>query len=723
MKKLLFQRLTALVLVLAMTLSLTGTAFAEELTGDASGALPESSGAADTDEGLDEPTESAAEESTDPADGSSAPATDDAAESSGSDSTPNTDPADTDPADTDPADGSSSADGSGSTPGDDSVIPASDETLGWVVVADSSEETDSSESGEVVSTTSEGSGEETAAADETVSVGEEDASAEGEEAVTTASSGETTASTHYEFHYKDAKGKVTQLKNGYYYLPEVKIDTTNSYKKGIYYFNEEGWLAEEEDIEKLYTSTKADKKTAVSVLNSGDAVDNGDYKTAYKTVTYDSAAKNYTVSTTETRKILYIADASGVYDKTTKTWGETDPAVAAPYALHTGCIRKENVKTLWCVSGELYSGFWRCAANTEKYNTAGYDTRLYYIKKGVAGKYKGVMTEKSATILGITAQYYCNGKKQAKLEGAGYCYNNGKPYHGLFTEALAKGTENYGWYSKGKFNNKVNGWWYYNKDTRKWSQKPFTTAVNKKKQVSGTINKVFYFKNGYVLRSQNNVKLKSMGGSGYYYYTFQSNGQLVTNLFKYNSAYKRKKLKIVVSRKTHTTTIFAYNSKSGDYDIPCKSFVVATAKKSSRYHSGTYKLGRRKAWMNDQQATGNPLSKCSWYRYATHISGSGALFHSSNYYKKGQLNTMRAKVYNQLGTNVTSACVRCQTVNCKLIYELSKINSGIKVSLGYSSSNTPFGKMTLSYNYDHTGGVKVPSNNRTKDPTGSMSIW
>lgn len=691
MKKPLFQKLTALVLALAMTLSLAGTAFAEELTQDtldssaAESALPAEDSSADTDgsdaSGAQE--EQSATDTTDPA-ASTTPTEEDT-------SAPATDPADDPSGDTDPADGSgsASADGSASDSSEDVLVPESSQTLGWVLVSDLSTQSTDTGDGET--------------AEESESA--EEADADTEETVTTSSTGEetitATASTHYEFHYKDGNGSIKSLSSGYYELPELTVNGV-TYQSGIYYFNSKGCLAQEENID-TPASTMADKQTAATMLISGDyskTYGGGKYATIYHAV----SSKDYTLSTKSYYRILAVNSAY-LDSKGNLTTTAVDPTVSAPYRKHTGRVQKS--KNLWCVEGVLYSGFWRCS------DQSGYDTRLYWVKSGVAALYLGKMDAASATKLGITAQYYCNGVKQSKLDGK--VYSGGNLYSGYYFKAQA-GNPDYGYYSKGVLKTSVNGWYYWNTKTNKWSGNRAKVAAD------GTVLQVYYFEKGYALRNKNNIGRKSLGGSGYYYYTFKSDGQLVTNLFAYKTSYRSAKLRVVVSRKNHTTTIFAYNSKTKNYDIPCKSFPVATPTKSSRYPTGTYKLGKKGGWMNDQMATGKPLSKCYWFKYPSRISGSGILFHTSAYKKKAD-NAMLAHVYNKIGQNCTAGCIRVQVVNAKLLSNLAKSNKKVQVVLGNSSSNNAFDTMTLSYNFDYTGKVKQPANDLATDPTGKCKVW
>ena len=71
-----------------------------------------------------------------------------------------------------------------------------------------------------------------------------------------------------------------------------------------------------------------------------------------------------------------------------------------------------------------------------------------------------------------------------------------------------------------------------------------------------------------------------------------------------------------------------------------------------------------------------------------------------------------ASTYNGLGTNQTTACIRVQAGNAKLIYDIAKTNRySIPIRIYRSSNKGPFGKITLN---DTTG--KIPGN-QNYDPT------
>jgi hypothetical protein len=258
--------------------------------------------------------------------------------------------------------------------------------------------------------------------------------------------------------------------------------------------------------------------------------------------------------------------------------------------------------------------------------------------------------------------YICNYVSSSDRDGL--YYHNGSVFTGLRSSNLY-------YYTNGKKDTSLNGW----------------------KTIS---KKIYYFTKGLAASGQ-----KYITRNGYKYcYTFQENGALVTDLFKYDSSYKKKKLRIYMSRQSHTGTILAYNSKTGEYDIPVKSFVVSMSKKASNTKNGTYKLRVKSRWWKYKAGL--------WYQYAVHVSGSGSLTHSEQY-STNSIRALKTNSYNGLGTDQSKQCIRMQVVNAKLIYDLARTNnSNVRVVLTKSNKGRlPFGQMTLSNNFDHTGKIST----------------
>ncbi|MCD7887947.1 MAG: L,D-transpeptidase, partial [Clostridiales bacterium] len=307
---------------------------------------------------------------------------------------------------------------------------------------------------------------------------------------------------------------------------------------------------------------------------------------------------------------------------------------------------------LWYYKGSKFTGYVR------RYSS----DVLWYVKNGVGGT--------KLTGIASTSKYYLRTDTGVRSKGDGKYYKSGKVYTGYVADTRT-------YYKSGKTYTSLSGW----------------------KTIGG---KEDYFTKGVAASGTKRIKR-----NGYTYtYTFRSDGSLVTDLFAYNSSYKKKKLHIVLARGSHTGTILAYNSSTKKYDIPVKSFVISMSRKSSNTRAGTYKLTQRKRWWQ--------YSSKLWYQYATYVSGSGSWTHSEQY-SKASVKALKYSSYNGLGTNQSKTCIRMQVVNCKLIYDLASTNnSNTRVVITKGNGYLPFGKMTLSNNYDATGKI---SSSQKYDPT------
>ncbi|MCD8050706.1 MAG: hypothetical protein LUE89_03385 [Clostridiales bacterium] len=349
-------------------------------------------------------------------------------------------------------------------------------------------------------------------------------------------------------------------------------------------------------------------------------------------------------------------------DKVLEQAEDTDSATTVTWTTATSCEITSNIEffngkatfnSRYYYEGELYSGLFR-------FEEGG---KLYIITDGVGKTFTGTMRTSYGT-------YICDYTLVNEYDGL--YYKSGKAFTGLRATNLS-------YYTKGKVDTSVSGW----------------------KTIS---SKEYYFTSGVAATGTKRIKR-----NGYTYtYTFRSDGTLVTNLFEYNSSYKKKKLHIVLARGSHTGTILAYNSSTGKYDIPVKSFVVSMSRASSNTKPGTYKLSTRKRWWKYKAGL--------WYQYATYVSGSGSWTHSEQY-SKASVKALKYSSYNGLGTNQSKQCIRMQVVNCKLIYDLGKSNgSNTRVVITRGTGYLPFGKMTLSDNYDATGKIKSSQKYDPTDP-------
>lgn len=387
----------------------------------------------------------------------------------------------------------------------------------------------------------------------------------------------------------------------------------------------------------------------------------------------------------------------------------------------------KKINNLWYVDGVLFTGWYQNPKSKI----------VYLLKDGDFVTHKGYPTVKDYTGLmakvtldGTTYNAYAeNGKKMTRLTGL--YYQRGLPLTGVPT--VKQNNDNLMpkdlyLYKNGKKQNIKDGWYKAARDAKEF-WKP---------------NVYYYFKSNKAVVGDL-IRLKAIQEGKYkdshsYYYYFDNNrnstryGQLVTNLLRYKPGIlKSGKFRIHADHTTYTGTILMRNSKTGKYDIPVKSFVVAmslsksaTASTGTKY--GNYPLARASMHWYEYQSprTG---SWC-WYSSKIHIWGSGSMFHSSNYkhFKKSTPAKTRhykmiAHIYNQIGTACTQHCVRAQTINVRLINELykaspkfnnhnAKCTRNVRVYLSKSTTNNfmPFGRMTMTNNFDLNGYILQNAN-------------
>lgn len=290
---------------------------------------------------------------------------------------------------------------------------------------------------------------------------------------------------------------------------------------------------------------------------------------------------------------------------------------------------------------------------------------FYHVKDGSLG----------SKLTGIVNKPYVDTTLKRLSNANNKCYKKGLPFTGIYKNR---------YYKQGAANN-FTGWMKIEKN-------------------------IYYLKNGTAVTG--NCRLKSYGGgTTTYSYSFRSDGTLITDLFANSKTnYKNKRLKIQVNITTHTITILAYNSQTSAYDIPLKAFICSTSRTDSGTKTGNFHLNRngRKRWFSPAIAKGK-----RHYQWATHIYGSGALFHSEVYRSLNAKN-FDASSYNALGTNQSTTCIRMQAVNAKLIYDIAAAHSAsrsVSVQIFRSANKGAFGQVKLS---DTTG--KIPTNMKY-DPT------
>ncbi|MCQ2441521.1 MAG: hypothetical protein MJ077_00120 [Oscillospiraceae bacterium] len=444
---------------------------------------------------------------------------------------------------------------------------------------------------------------------------------------------------------------------------------------------------------------------------------------------------------------LWFSDANG--HATYFTGRMNDPAYAAyPYIDNYVAMDKnviyDKLEKAMPIGEVFFVGGWH-----NGYYSDSQKGRVYKVSKGVKSSkaFSGIMSTKWWYAIGMGTTQRQTGTGLRYVDGKlfnGYLYKSNKILYqikngkstGAFTGKL--GSKQEVWDASGEkedyhslsYKGRIfkNGVLFTGVDTDRYYYKngKKQTVENKKwiNVKSGNIYLTYYF-----AKDKKDGKVKAVTGWHYitrggvkYKYYFRNTDEknpcsAVTDMFSYNSAYKTKKLQIHVNRSIDMVTILAYDADTKSYCIPCKSFVVAMSKAIEDTHSGTYNLKKKSGWHKFMFENGS----YHYYLYPTHIWGSNALFHSVDYAKEGDRESMMNYIYNQLGRNVTHYCVRAQAVNSKLIYNLVRANENIKVILTSSSSVTkyqPFGKMTLSYNFDYVGKLYAPDHStRGFDPT------
>lgn len=275
--------------------------------------------------------------------------------------------------------------------------------------------------------------------------------------------------------------------------------------------------------------------------------------------------------------------------------------------------------------------------------------------------------------IGFSSQKPLNVQAATTIGADGKLYENGT----LFT-----GINDRKFYKNGVFY-PITGWKNWNKDR-------------------------YYLKKGIAVTGWNYIKDYSGSKTKYKYY-FKKNGKLSMDLFKtFGSEYKKKKMKFQLNLTTHNLTFMLYDNKTGKYDIPAKTVVCSTARDGKSTYVGNHTLGKGSGsrWFIYKKS--NPYH---YYQWGVLVKGTRSWIHSEMY--RGTSNKkLIASTYNGLGTRQTTACIRVQAGNAKLVYDISWANRySIPVQIYRSNNKGPFGKITLD---DTTG--KIP-NNQNYDPT------
>ncbi|MCQ4635682.1 L,D-transpeptidase family protein [Anaerovorax odorimutans] len=267
-------------------------------------------------------------------------------------------------------------------------------------------------------------------------------------------------------------------------------------------------------------------------------------------------------------------------------------------------------------------------------------------------------------------------------------YVNGKPF---------SGTKNNKLYKAGKVYSGVSGSYYYKSGVKQTKYKNTVKKMNDGKiyyfQKSGKVykgtawkrvkGKRYYFKKGTALTGWKYV--------GKYKYYFDSKGRLCQDLIaKFGNKWKKKDITIKVNRKKNCVTLYAKDGKRG-YTIPVKAMACSVGKSKTPTVKGTYYLskGRTYRWA---KLGGPTMGGYCYGQYCSRITG-GYLFHSVNFNQKNN-RTLSSAAYNNLGKAASHGCIRLQTANAKIIYDIAR-NKKTKVVIYDGKSAGPFDKPTV----------------------------
>lgn len=594
-----------------------------------------------------------------------------------------------------------------------SVTLAADVSADTSVVAEEAESTDANETNDTdeaeadASTSDEAEAEEEAPAEEAEADSSEEADpaeeAEAEEAdgeaeaeadaLVTAQATATTgwaqvtddeSGAYWTFSYLENSTvtAATQAANEVLYIPnDITVDTT-TFTKGYYYFDADGKLVADGATASV-GAVEVLKASSGSYLSNASATDSGK---VVQVVTTQTTADDGAVTVASTMSYY-----TGQYNDLWYYNGET----------YTGYLRRTSDDTVWDVTdgvggtkltGKMDSSVDYLRVDTGKLSTG--DGLWYYN----GSKFTGYLRRTSDDYVWVVS----SGKGGTKLTGT---MSKSTAYVRVDTGKKSTGDGKY--YKSGKLYSGVVNSYYYAKGVKQTGYKSCWKTFDSNGNVSSksSDNTYYFTSSGKVYTScWKNLK---RNGTTYRFY-FNSNGTLCKNLYKKSSAWKKKSTKLVISRGTHTATLYAtYN---GSYKIPTKSFVVSTSRSASNFKVGTYKLSQRKSWFT--------ISGVQWwYKWATYISGSGSWCHSEQYYTKGNSKSLRVSSYNDLGTNQSKQCIRMQVVNAKLIYNMRGYGSIKTVVLNKSTNAGPFGKMTITDNVDASGKL---SGTKSYDPTDPL---
>lgn len=328
---------------------------------------------------------------------------------------------------------------------------------------------------------------------------------------------------------------------------------------------------------------------------------------------------------------------------------------------------KKQVKVYKTISKKLY---YFGADGTGKKYTGTYSAKHYHSGTPYTGSCNGIR--------------YSSGKKLTGFYNKKY-YKSGKVYSGVYGSY---------YYKKGVKQTK------YKKTVKKMNNGKIYYFQKNKKVYKGTgwkrVNgNRYYFKKGVAVTGWKYI--------GKYKYYFSSNGKLCQDLIaKFGSKWKKKDILIKVNRRKNCVTLFAKDGKKG-YTIPVKAMACSVGKAATPTVKGTFYLTKSRTY-RWAKLGGPTMGGYCYGQYCSRITG-GYLFHSVTYSRQNN-RTLSSTAYNNLGGPASHGCIRLQTGNAKIIYDIAR-NKKTKVIIYDGKSVGPFDKPTVKkiragQNYDPT---------------------
>lgn len=326
----------------------------------------------------------------------------------------------------------------------------------------------------------------------------------------------------------------------------------------------------------------------------------------------------------------------------------------------------------------------------------------YYYRNGSPGTglYKGIYYKNGTRATGIyNKRYYKSGSLGTGLYG-GKCYKKGSLLTGMYKSR---------YYKNGVRFSGVYKSYYYTNGVKQTKYKSVVKKMNNGKiycfQKNGKVStksgwkrikgKRYYFKKGQALTGWHYV-------GGYKYY-FDKKGKLCQDLIgRFGSKWKKKDICIKVNRRKNCVTLYAKDGKRG-YTIPVKAMACSVGKAGTPTVKGTYYLSKDRTY-RWAKLGGPTMGGYCYGQYCSRITGS-YLFHSVNY-RSPNNRTLTSSAYNNLGSPASHGCIRLQSGNAKIIYDIAR-NRNTKVVIYDSNSTGPFDKpvvkkISAGQNYDPT---------------------